>query len=85
MKRLHFARRSFFDTAVLRLFCSVPERPPASGNTTVDARNYDDESQVVMINAEAPLGLVVAPQVLLAGVTRLLHLRVVSVVPGPPF
>ena len=38
-----------------------------------------------MINAEAPLGLVVAPQVLLAGVTRLLHLRVVSVVPGPPF
>ena len=36
-----------------------------------------------MINAEAPLGLVVAPQVLLAGVTRLLHLRVVSVVPGP--
>ena len=38
-----------------------------------------------MINAEAPLGLVVAPQVLLAGVTRLLHLRVVSVVPGPLF
>ena len=38
-----------------------------------------------MINAEAPLGLVVAPQVLLAGVTRLLHLRVVSVVPGPFF